>query len=182
MTRITVEKVMKKTFELIFIPLCDALFLNTAERDKHRITNIIQRFKNQYKEVDTEKRLIKVLKEEGTNIEPEIFTIDDSNKLTMKQGLPYIMPVKITVIKSSIGAQFTKIFELPGVYQKLTEYSVYCKSIVKAIDMVFKICISLNLKYQFSVEPIWFFIQKLLYNINLKNDLKLPSVVCYFDR
>jgi hypothetical protein len=44
------------------------------------------------------------------------------------------------------------------------------ESIVKAIDMTFKIYMALNLKYQITVEGVWLYIQKYLYDINLKHD------------
>jgi hypothetical protein len=122
MTRKQVALVMDKTFKMILDPLCNIVLKNTSAGDHSNMSKIIKRLKEQFKMVDNEKKLIKILKEKDLYIEPEVVTIDYSNQLKLKNGLPCIMPVKISCIKSSISEQFRKIFEQPGVFKELTEY------------------------------------------------------------
>lgn len=50
-------------------------------------------------------------------------------------------------------------------------------SVLKAIDICFKVYHVFHLGYQFQSEHMWIFIQHAMYNINTKWDTKIPYIL-----
>lgn len=68
------------------------------------------------------------------------------------------------------------VMEIESSYVELGRRLWKASSPRHAIDLLFKVFMSLNLKYPFDCEQVWLLIQKLLYNIETMNDKRIGIV------
>jgi hypothetical protein len=71
------------------------------------------------------------------------------------------------------------LLQIQKVFVSVDNVFYRAESVLKAIDMVFKTYIALDMKYPFACQQVWVYIQQYLYDIHLSTDINLPSVVAF---
>lgn len=74
----------------------------------------------------------------------------------------------------AIGPELTQLNEF-HVYYKRIHYKL--DTMLKSLDITFKLHFCLNIPYALESKHVWLFIQQYLYRINTTNDIKSPNVI-----
>jgi hypothetical protein len=123
MPRYRPGEIMRAFYKLIIEPLSELILQNCEEKSKMK--KLLEVIKKQFKSLDNERKLIKLLKEKDVYVEPETITVQESNDIGLKQGISQVIAKKTTVTKLSLKDQLKKIFEVPDNYKRIMDHVNY---------------------------------------------------------